>query len=160
GQHLEIVDALTGDKVLTRLYDRKAGVTEVAPGWVAVMDPSGRAELVDVLTSKVQFEQQLAPEPGLESLHVVRDGELLYWGINTVAPANRAGPGHVAVAGAALVPGHLYALDAATGEPRWSRPATIDGFGIAPLQAPAAPVLLLVSRYRKGPEATATESTR
>jgi outer membrane protein assembly factor BamB len=160
GQQLEITNVHTGEKPLTRLYDRKATIAQVGGDSLAVMDPSGRAELIDLLSAKVEFEVSLLPEPQLESLHVVRDGEVLYWGINSLSKAQQSEAGYVPITGAPLVSGRLYSLDASTGTAHWKTPAVINGLGIAPLQTPAAPVLLLVSHLRKTPNATATETTR
>ncbi len=160
GQHLEITNVRTGEKPLTRLYDRKAAITQVGGDGLAVMEPSGRAELIDVLSANVEFEASLLPEPQLESLHVVRDGEVLFWGVNRLTKAQQSEAGYMAITGAPLVSGRLYSLAAADGTPHWSAPAGINGLGIAPLQTPAAPALLLLSHFRKSPNATATETTR
>ena len=160
GQHVEITNVMTGEKPLSRLYDRKAAIAQVGPDHLAVMEPSGRADFINLLAASVTFEVSLLPEPQLESLHVVRDGKALYWGANHFTKAQQTEAGYVAITDAPLISGRLYSLDATTGQSNWTRPAIVNGLGIAPLQTPAAPVLLLVSHFRKSPGATATETTR
>lgn len=160
GQQLRVVEVATGKTVFFKTYPSGAAIAYPDPETIVAMDRKGKLEVVDAVQGKVLFTQTLQPEPNLRSLHVVRDAGTLYLGMNTLSSSEHEKAGHVEVAGAPLVTGRLYAMDATTGVPRWGGPATLDGHGLATLQAPASPVLLLVGHRRTTSDSSGSETAR
>jgi outer membrane protein assembly factor BamB len=144
---IRIVDPLDGQVLVERSYAGPTKYSTLAPSLVAAMEPDGKFEVLDAETGDVRFAQQLLPEEGLDSIYLMRSGNLLVLATNLRSAAQHNTSGHQALDNAPIVTGHVYALDAESGEPQWSQPATVAGQGFWQLQPTDSPVLAFISRF-------------
>ncbi|WP_425398452.1 PQQ-binding-like beta-propeller repeat protein [Aeoliella sp.] len=143
---VRMVDVLDGTVLAERSYSGSATQPVVSDNLVVVMEPTGELEAVDATTGKVQFAVKLEAERQLETIHLLPSDDTLFVATNTRSSAQHNTSGNQALDSAPIITGHVYALDAATGEPRWSRPASVRGQGLWRMQPTASPALVFISR--------------
>lgn len=122
-----------------------AKTVAVEPGVFAIVDPTGRLEVVDIGAGEVTLSKSLRAEPRMVSLQAMRSGSRLYLMINTLSDADQRLAGYTSPPGETAVTGRMYAIDMEAKDFLWPRPVQLTGRVALPLQPRASPALLLAS---------------
>lgn len=144
---INVVDILTGEQLVERKYSRSAKHSMADPTTLAVMEPTGELEVIDLQAGAQKFKHVLQPERGLTSIHLLPAGDTLIVATNTRTAPQHSTSGNVALPSSPVISGSVYALDPVSGDPRWDHPATVRGQGLWLMQPSASPVVVFVSRY-------------
>lgn len=143
---IRIIDAVSGEKRFEDNYDPAACTTTLEPDIVAVVEPSGKFQLLNVRTGIKQLEEKLPLLARPKSVTALRSGDQLFLCVNG-PPSQRLsrpiGPDYPIVAG------QVFAFDLRDGRPLWPGPATIDQRGIALAEPTDIPILVFVDRLVK-----------
>ncbi len=121
---------------------------------VALMEPSGKLQIVNLKSGKKMVDEKLEPESSLQSLYVFRSRDQ-YIVVTSSISGNSAqsinadkkviqSPDQTGGVSIPLVTGHVYALDRAAGKPQWSVPADVQKHGLVVNQGADLPVLTFV----------------
>ena len=143
---LRIVDAVSGEKRFEASYVPAVRMTTLEPNLVAVVDPGGKFELIDIRTNERLIEHELPLTAAPRSLAVLQAGNNLYLGLNSAARQQASRPIGLDYP---LVDGQVFAFDLASGEPLWPGAAVIEARGMALSQPTDIPVLVFVDRLLK-----------
>lgn len=148
---LQIVDGVTGEKLFESEYDPTVRVTTLEPNLIAVVEPDGQFELIDVRTTERLIDYQLpladlSPNSAPRSITVFRAGDQLILGLNF---GTRQLSSRSIGVDFPLVDGQVYAFDLRDGEPLWPEAAVIASRGLALSQPSDIPVLVFVDRVLK-----------
>jgi hypothetical protein len=119
-------------------------VTVVEPNAVAVYEPTGAFQLIDVRTGEVLIEQELQPVPDATGIYAMpaRDRLFLFIG----SPPNQQYKPLVQQSDFPLVNGLVYAFDTETGEAVWPAPAVVRNRGAVLSQPEEIPLLVFADR--------------
>lgn len=140
---IRIVDAATGESRFEAEYDSAVCMTTLEPDTVAVVEPSGKFQLLNVRTATTVIDEKLPLAAPPKSLRALRSGEQLFLCVSGSSRQNLSrpiGPDYPIVAG------QVFAFDVRDGRPQWPGPATIDQRGIALAQPIDTPFLVFVDR--------------
>jgi outer membrane protein assembly factor BamB len=124
--NLSCVDALSGKSAWRHRFDAGAKIRVEGDRFLAVVEPSGRARVIDIVRGKVVIDQQLPAQPRLEDIHflVGADEFVLLLEHPKAGNADREvrafSPGDSPVVDADVV-----AFDRSSGDLRWARPASV-----------------------------------
>jgi outer membrane protein assembly factor BamB len=143
---IRIIDATTGEIRFEADYDPAACATTLEPDTVAVVEPSGNFQLLNVQTGERLIEEKLPLAAPPKSLTALRSGDQLFVCVSSQSRqvvSRSIGPDYPIVAG------QVFAFDGRDGRPQWSGPATIDQRGIALSQPTDSPILVFVDRLVK-----------
>lgn len=142
-----VTNLWSGDTLFERDYSGDARLRVGEPDSIAVVEPSGRFQLIDVAAGRLQIDQPIKPAPRLKDFQLVRDRSRLFLLTNESTP-RRPVKTYVSVGepNYPLVTGKVYAFELASGQPVWSEPAEVEGQGIALHQPPECPLLVFTSR--------------
>ncbi|MGD9636379.1 MAG: PQQ-binding-like beta-propeller repeat protein, partial [Pirellulales bacterium] len=143
---LRIVDGVTGKKLLESRYDPAARLTTLEPNLVAIIEPKGKFELIDIRSTKRLIDRQLEVATPPRSISVFQAGDQLFLGL--VGAARQQASRQIGL-DYPLVDGQVFAFDLRDGEPLWPGPAVIDSRGLALSQPSDIPVLVFVDRMLK-----------
>ncbi len=132
--------------LLERDYSSAACFVRGEAGRLYVVEPIGSLDAVDVASGRLLWTSAIAAEPGIDEATTFVAGDTLFVVTNTRTEAQHRAGGHEAVDNAPVADGHVYAIDRATGQHRWPRPATISGLGMLQLQPLDSPVLVFASQ--------------
>ncbi len=125
---------------------------------MAVFQPTGELAILSLKTGDLSLEAKLDPEPRLTGLAVLRSATQYIVAVNrpitmtdpAVTIATSPGGDH-----STMIHGKVFALDRATGERQWDKPAIIDQFSMPLDQSPEVPVLTFLRHMtptsRSGP---------
>lgn len=126
---LTVVDLLSGDTLFHAKFHGESRLAVVEPNFVAVYEPTGKFQLVDVRTGKLLIDEQLEAYPKAQNIQVDISGDDLILAISSNVPAGR----HQTVGMAVdypLVSGLIYAFDLKSGKPAWPAPAAVEERGL------------------------------
>jgi hypothetical protein len=141
---LRITDATSDRVIFEDEYDDQAKMSVVEPQAVAVFEPSGRFQLVDVRTGDLRIDQQLEAVSEPQSIQTLLAGDELFLMINTRSLVQQHRP--IAPVDFPMINGQVYAFSLASGEPLWPGPALVRNRSIALGQPQDLPVLVFVDR--------------
>ncbi|MDC0935031.1 PQQ-binding-like beta-propeller repeat protein [Pirellulales bacterium] len=149
GHELSAVDPFAGETLWRRTYAQDARIDVAEGRFIAVVEQSGRAEIVDGDDGRVVVEYQMPEIPdqrGLREIHLAVGSDSLTLTTDRPAPAERrATP--VTPLDFSVVDGQVMVFDRATGEARWIRPAEVKQQGVMIAQPADLPVLVFASVY-------------
>jgi hypothetical protein len=140
---LRIRDIWTQDVLFEAEYPIASRLTVVEPDAVAIYEPSGRFQLIDVHSGKSHIDRQLQPMEDLHSIQTMRAGKSLILLVSG-QPQQQFKP--VAQFDFPLVNGLVYAFDVGTAEPLWPAPAVVRNRGIMLSQPEEIPLLVFGDR--------------
>lgn len=110
---------------------------------LALMQPTGKFEIRDLLTGEAVIQKTLPEEPQMTNLYVIP-----YAGQFLVIPNRSATLRGITIPSIGmkthLINGNIYALDAATGEFIWQTPAAVEGWALPLAQSTTSPVLAFI----------------
>ena len=149
-QILTVTDIWSQETLFDAEYDAASCFSTFEPNAVAVYEPSGRFQLVDVATGQVKIDQQLEPVPSLNSIHTLLSGDTLYVAAGGQNPQQQQRNKAVGQFDFPLISGVLYAFDMESGEPLWPGPATLRHRGMVLSQPEEIPFLAFVDRRPPG----------
>jgi outer membrane protein assembly factor BamB len=143
---ITITDVWSQEELVERTYERGTQLCVHEPHALAVLQPAGQLEWIDVAAGRAAWEASLRAEPRLRRLYVHRDRSRLF--VVTDRPAERQPETRVSVADTTypLVTGYVYALDPDNGRALWEEPAAVVEEGLALHQPQDTPLLVFVSR--------------
>ena len=125
-------------------YDDQAQMSVVEPYAVAVYEPSGRFQLVDVRNGQVRIDSELQPMADLQNVKTIVAGNELYVMVGTTSLSKEYQP--IAPTEFPIVNGFVYAFNMETGSPLWPGPAVVRNRGIVLAQPNDIPLLVFVDR--------------
>lgn len=140
---IRVVDVWSGEESFAGEYDDEARLTVVEPETVAVVEPSGKFQMIDVRTGHLLLDQQLAAMSKPQFLRILPSGDRLFVVIDVHSRQQQHQ--HIGV-DYPICDGQVYALDAHTGAMLWPAPAVIKHRGLAVAQPDDIPVLVFVDR--------------
>lgn len=113
---------------------------------LAVVEPSGRCRLMDVITGNDLWEHQLAPTPRKLSNVLLLSFPDQYLVVRNLKPIGKPPEGTQYTpfpdqVEAPMIDGEIYAFDRETGERQWQTPAVIEAYGLPRQQPTNLPVL-------------------
>lgn len=143
---LRIIDASTGKTRMEQEFDADVRMTTLEPNLLAIVQPSGKFQLIDVRTANVLIGQKLALEFEPRSITLYQAGSTIY--VCVSGPARQQSSRPIGL-DYPLVDGPVFAFDLNEGKPLWPGPAIIESRGIALSQPTDIPVLVFVDRVVK-----------
>jgi hypothetical protein len=138
---LRITDVWSQDELLDAELPIASRISVIEPDAIAVYEPSGRFQLVDVRTGKSLIEQSLEAAPDLHSIQTLRSNDTLFLVINRQAQLQQF---HKSVGQQdnPLTSGMVYAFDLTTGKAVWPSPANVRNRGLVMTQPQGIPFLI------------------
>jgi len=110
---------------------------------LALMQPTGKFEIRDLLTGQLVIEKKLPEEPQMTNLYVIQ-----YEGQYLVIPNRSATLRGITIPSIGmqtrLISGSIYALDANSGEFLWQTPASVEGWALPLAQSTDSPVMAFI----------------
>jgi len=143
---LRIVDGVTGEKLFESEYDASARLTTLEPNLLAIVEPDGQFDLIDLRSTARLIDRKLPINSAPRSLTVFRAGDWLFLGLNFGTRQLSSRPIGLDYP---LVDGQIFAFDLRGGEPLWPEAAVIASRGLALSQPTDIPVLVFVDRLLK-----------
>jgi hypothetical protein len=137
---LQIVDIWSQETLFEAEYPVVAQVSVVEPDCVAIYDPSGRFQLIDVRTGQPIVDQTIEATPELRSIQTLRSGDSLFLLLNRQAQNQQHKP--LVQPEHPITDGPVYAFSLTTGEPMWAAPALVRNRGIVLSQPHDLPILV------------------
>jgi outer membrane protein assembly factor BamB/thioredoxin-like negative regulator of GroEL len=149
---LRLIDAWSGDPLWTEQVPLGTKGTLIDCDEVALLQPDGRLVIRRLDGAEEFIETSLDPEPGLETLYVMRSQAryLVLAGRQVTVEPNSAEARIRSVNFGAPIPlltGRIYGLDRQTGKPCWDQPASIERYGYHTAQPTELPILLFIRHY-------------
>jgi outer membrane protein assembly factor BamB len=142
--HLRVTDVEAQRVLLEAEYDDQAQMSVVEPQSLAVYEPSGRFQLVDVRTGRVRIDAELQAMADLQNIRTLVSGSQLFLMVSAPSLSKENQP--IAQSDHPLINGLVYAFDMETGAPLWPGPAVIRNRGIVLAQPSDIPLLVFVDR--------------
>ena len=143
---LRIVDAVSGKELLEQEFDAGVRMTTLEPNMLAVVEPGGEFQLIDVGSTDKLITQKLALALAPRSISMFLSGERLFLCVS--GPAQQQSSRSIGL-DYPLVDGQVYAFDLRDGRMLWPGPAVIESRGIALDQPTDIPLLVFVDRVVK-----------
>jgi hypothetical protein len=140
---LKVTDLWTEKVLFEQEFGAQTRLSATEPRFVAVYDPAGRFQFVNIETGAAVIDQQLeeVPKPLLLEAFVESDQLFVMITGQPPPPLHRPiGPDFP------LVNGFVYAFRRSTGEPLWPGPAVVRNRGIAIGQPQGIPLLVFADR--------------
>jgi len=141
---LRIVDAVSGNRLFEAAYDPNVRMVTLEPNYVAVVEPSGRFQWIDVRTGDRLIDETLSLTAPPRSITAFRAGDQLFLGMN--GPARKPASRSIGPVDYPLVDGQVFAFDLRDGHMTWPGPAIVDSRGLALTQPADIPILVFVDR--------------
>ena len=141
---LRVTDVEAQSVLFEAEYDDQAQMSVVEPQAVAVCEPSGRFQLVDVRTGRVRIDEQLQAVADLQNIRTLVSGNELFLMVSAPSLSKENQP--IAQPDYPLVNGLVYAFSLESGTPLWPGPALVRNRGIALAQPSDIPLLVFVDR--------------
>jgi hypothetical protein len=142
--YLRVTDIESQSVLFEADYDDESRMTTVEPGRVAIYEPSGRFQLVDVREGRLCIDQQLEAVSESPNLQTLVSGNVLFLMISTRSMAQQFRS--LAQTEYPLIHGLVYAFNLDGGESLWPGPAVVRDRGIALGQPTDLPLLVFVDR--------------
>jgi hypothetical protein len=131
---------------LEAAFDAGVRMTTLEPNFLAIIEPAGKFQLIDVRTAVKRIEEQLSLSAAPRTISTYRAGDQLFVCISGPARQQSSRPIGLDYP---LVDGQVYAFDLRDGRMMWPGPALIDSRGIALTQPNDIPFLVFVDRFVK-----------
>ncbi len=110
---------------------------------LALMQPTGKFEIRDLLSGQLVIEKKLPEEPQMTNLYVIQ-----YSDQYLVIPNRSATLRGITIPSIGmqtrLINGNIYALDANSGEFLWQTPASVEGWALPLAQSTDSPVMAFI----------------
>lgn len=142
--YLRIVDVEAERVLLESEYDDQAQMSVVEPQAVAVYEPSGRFQLLDVRAGRVRIDAELQPFTDLQSIKTMVAGKDLYLMVSSSSLSKEFQS--ISQPENPLINGLVYAFDMESGAALWPGPAVVRNRGVVLAQPTDIPVLVFVDR--------------
>ena len=114
---------------------------------LALMQPTGKFEIRDLLTGEPVVQQTLPEEPQMTNLYVIPYADQFL-----VIPNRSATLRGITIPSIGmkthLINGNIYALDAGTGEFLWQTPAAVEGWALPMSQSSSSPVMAFIRQLK------------
>ena len=147
---LRIVDAVSGQKVFEADYDPAVRMATLEPNAVAVVEPGGKFQLIDVRKGDALIEQSLELAAAPRTISAFKAGEQLFVGVSGPARQQSSRPiGLDYRLDYPLVDGQVFAFDLRDGRMIWPGPAVVEQRGMAFTQPADIPFLVFVDQQVK-----------
>ncbi len=147
---LRIVDAVSGDKVFEAEYDPAVRMATLEPNAIAVVEPAGKFQLIDVRTGDTLVDQSLKLAAAPRTISAFKAGEQLFVGVSGPARQQSSRPvGLDYRLDYPLVDGQVFAFDLRDGRMIWPGPAVVEQRGLALTQPADIPFLIFVDQLAK-----------
>jgi hypothetical protein len=143
---LRVVDVVSGEKLFEADYDPSVRMTTLEPDAVAIVEPKGRFQLVNVRTGDSLIDESLPLHAAPRAISAMRSGTQLLVCINGPTEQLLSRPIGVDYP---LVDGQVYAFDLRDGRMMWPGPAVIEQRGIALAQPADIALVVFVDRLLK-----------
>jgi len=141
---LTVTDIWSQETLFDAEYAIASRISVVEPNAVAIYEPSGKFQLVNVAAGRVVMEHQLEAMPALHSIETQRLGDTLFLVVNEQTQQQQ----YKAI-GQFDFPhadGLVYAFSIKSGEPLWPGPATVRNRGFVLSQPADIPFLVFADR--------------
>jgi outer membrane protein assembly factor BamB len=142
--NIRITDAWSQKALYDSEYTLGARFSVVEPGALAILEPSGKFQLVDVRTGQLTIDEQLSAVSDLQSIYAMPSGDDLLLAVS--GPVQQKQVVSINQADCPLINGPLYAFSLKTGQPLWPGPAIIRNRGLVLSQPPDSPMLVFADR--------------
>jgi hypothetical protein len=141
---LNVVDLWSQKKLFDAEFPNTSRISIVEPHSVAVCQPSGKFQLIDVRTGRPSIDQQLESVPDLQSVQTLRCGDTLFVviGVQVTRQQQHKPIGQFDYP---IVSGQVYAFNLNDGKLQWPGPATIRNRGVV-FQPEDIPFLVFADR--------------
>ncbi len=143
---LQVVDAVSGKRIFAADYDPAVRMTTLDPDLVAVVEPNGAFQLIDVQSGTLLIDEKLSISAPPRTISMFRTEDQLFLGVG--GPTRQQSSRPIGL-DCPLVDGELFAFDLRDGRMMWPGPAVIESRGLALTQPNDVPVLVLVDRLLK-----------
>ncbi len=148
---VKITDAQTGERLFEQEYEANTQMAVVEPRFLAIFEPSGQFQWIDVRSGKVLMDPFLQPANKVRDIQILMSEERLFLMVHSAKGSKgRSQNRHLRIGqDYPLVTGQVYALSMQTGQPIWPAPASVIQRGIALTQPVESPFLVFVDRSTK-----------
>jgi outer membrane protein assembly factor BamB len=127
---LRITDIASQEKLFEAEYSAASATTVVEPNAVAMLEPSGKFQLIDVQSGLPIVDTQLEPISSLGSIEVIRSDESFFLLVGTKASRQRQQHRPVDQLDNQVTTGFVFAFNRNTGDQLWPGPAAIQHRGL------------------------------
>jgi hypothetical protein len=143
---LRVTDIASQETLFEAEYPAASATTVVEPNAVAMLEPSGKFQLIDVQSGATIVDAQLEPIPTLANIEMTRSDESLFLLVGTRAPRQRQQQYRaVDQLDNQVTTGFVYAFNLETGAQLWPGPATINHRGLV-TQPVGIPLMIFLDR--------------
>ena len=147
---LKLVDPWQKQDIWKRQFDAYSRVDVVDGDAVAVMQRSGKFQLLSIEDASVRIEAKLETEPRLTSIRLERYRDLYLLMAAVPSTSTIASNNVTALNGTRdLFTGHIYALDRHSGRSLWTAPAQVRLKGLLAYQPSDLPVLTFAELHTR-----------
>jgi hypothetical protein len=137
---VQVVDVWSQKTLFEAEYPAAAEVSVVEPNAIAVCDPTGRIQLIDVRTGRTVIDQKIDAVLELRNIQTLRSGDSLFVMLNRQAQNQQHKP--LIQPEFAITDGPVYAFSLTTGKALWPGPALVRNRGLVLSQPDDIPLLV------------------
>jgi hypothetical protein len=142
---LAAIDALSQEVAWRHEFAEGAGVDIDRDRYVAVVEPAGRAAIIDADSGAILLEQPLPRQTGVEGVHLLAGAESFVLVAENPAARNADREVRGLMGGdSPVVDGHVVVIDRPSGAMKWNRPATVLRQALLLSQPPDVPFITFV----------------
>jgi outer membrane protein assembly factor BamB len=123
---LSAIDAVSGTTLWRHEFGEGAAVDVEMGRYIAVVEPAGRAVVIDAADGKALVDQPVPAKPTIEEVHLSVGEDAFLLVVKHPRPGNAQRTVKAFnMVDSPVIDGQLMLFDRATGAPRWSRPAEV-----------------------------------
>jgi hypothetical protein len=137
---LQVIDVWSQERLFEAEFPVAAQVSVVEPDCVAICDPGGKFQLINVRTGRAIVDQPIEAVSELRSIQTLRSGDSLFVMLNRQAQNQQYKP--LMQPEHPITDGPVYAFNLTTGEPMWPTAALVRNRGIVLSQPHDLPMLV------------------
>ncbi|HEY3394108.1 MAG TPA: PQQ-binding-like beta-propeller repeat protein [Lacipirellulaceae bacterium] len=137
---VQVVDIWSQETLFEADYPPAAQISVVEPDCVAICDPSGRFQLINVRTGQAVVNRPIDAVPELRGIQTLRSGDSIFVMLNRQAQNQQHKP--LIHPEHPITDGPVYAFNLKTGQPMWPSAALVRNRAIALSQPLDLPMLV------------------
>jgi outer membrane protein assembly factor BamB len=141
---IQIIDVWSREKVFEAEYPAKSPIVVVEPNALAVYNPSGELQIIDVATAQIAINESLETVKDLQGIQTMQCGDDLFVCISGPVSQQFKSIGHPL--DPPPVNGLVYVFDMKTKKPRWRAPVIVRNRGLVSSQPSDSPLLVFADR--------------
>ncbi|MFO0788508.1 MAG: PQQ-binding-like beta-propeller repeat protein [Pirellulales bacterium] len=144
GGTVTVTDIWSQENVYQGEFPATARYSVIEPNWLAVFEPAGNFQLVDMATGQTIIDEKLEPAGDLQTIQTLKFNDELYLFVSAQNAQQFKPIGQQLEY--PLINGPVYAFDLKTGKALWPTPAIVRNRGLVMQQPADIPLLVFADR--------------